>query len=1262
MRRIGKASRSVLAVCLWMSVFSAQAQTTRGIGVYPGAPEEYFGPQLVGDTTFRNLARGRMVRQSSSFDFNMTAQLLTDGIVERGARNEKGNEMVFLEVSTPNGQLPQRQRESTLDGNDWTQSFVMGSDTWLQYVWHGMQIEADKIQLIGTLAYREAEATGGYRIRVMVSDNGKRWRQVAETTGSTLPGKASRTRVQSDPNKNAASADLLPTRQLDIALPFSKALKFKKLRVELQAKGTAYWTFTENPITLGGRRVENLLPSSGFTSAWMVQSDRDEWACIDLGATSEISEVKLHWIEKPKNFEVQVSEDGKNFTQFTIHNSQLTNKNRLADQSTFKIQHSKFARFVRIFIPKTGRPQRFALSEVEVMGRGGLVVKPHEEVGWNAHLPTPITQHPQKYLLDGGDWRLQRASEVAARGAEIASPDFDASSWTVATVPATVLMSYVNAGALPHPNYDDNLLGVSESFFNSNFWYRRVFQVPQEMRGQRVFLNFDGINWKADIWLNGRKIDRIEGAFMRGVTDVTKFLREGDNVLAVEIEKCANPGGAKLKNEQTTDFNGGILGADNPTFHATVGWDWISTIRGRDIGIWNDVYLTATPNEVTLSDPVVSSKVGINGTDTTATIFPAVVVKNNAEKPLTGVLKGWVGDITFEKTVSLAANEERQIDFDAADFPQLREQKLKLWWPNGYGEPHLYDAGFSFSTPLQEVNENLPSLLGEGQGERLSTVNGQSIVNYKAGIREMTYAEVDTRLQIFINGQRFVPLGGNWGFSENNLCYRGREYDAAVRYHREMNLNTIRNWVGQTGDREFYEACDRHGIMVWQDFWLANPVDGPNPDDEKMFLQNARDYVLRIRQHPSIMLYCGRNEGYPPKTIDDGLRQLVSELTGGNTQHPTPNTYHPTPILYISSSADDGVSGHGPYWAIPAKEYFEKQTGKLHTERGMPNMMTYEGLSRTLRPEHLWPQNEFWGQHDFTQQGAQRGASFNSLISKGFGEPKDACEFTTLAQWQNYDGYRAMYESTNHDRQGLLIWMSHPTWPSMVWQTYDYYFEPTAAYFGVKKACEPLHVQWNALTDSVEIVNRTAAEQRNLVVEVQLFNKNGREMACEDHIVSVKPDETLAALPIPSLSRLLADEKVGFLRLRLTNSEGNAVLSENTYVCGSETGNYQVLKSLPQATLKVEKTALSPTKFLVTLRNDSPHPALMLRLNLKADDGEQILPVIYSDNYFHLMPGEQQTVSIEWNERDARGRQAVVEVSGYNVAKNLMSFRKLSLR
>lgn len=1179
-------------------------QPTRGIGIYPGAPEESFEPQLVNSTEYRNVARGRMVYQSSSFDFNMTAQLLTDGIVSsRPSRINTSEAPVFLEVTTPDGQLPQRQRESTIDGNEWTQTIVMGSDTWLQYAWHGMSINADAIHLIGTVAYRENEANEGYRIRVMASQDGKRWQQMAIDESSGLLGKTAYGMVHSDPNKNSDSDDMLPTRRVDMQLPFSEASTFNYLRIELKMKGAAYWTFTENPITLKGKRVENLLPSLGFTSAWMVLSDHDEWACVDLGAKADISKINLHWIEKPKRFELQLSDDGKHFTKFNI-------KHPTGNQQ---------ARYVRVYIPSAGKVQRVILSEIEVMGRGGLVAKAKAEGGWQ----------DGKYLLDGGDWRVQRASEVTATGSQISAEDFDASAWTVATVPATVLMSHVNAGALPNPNYDDNLLLSSESFFNSNFWYRRTFRVPAEMQGQHVFLNFDGINWKADIWLNGQKVNRIEGAFMRGKTDISSYLRDGVNVLAVEIERCAHPGGAKLKNEQTTDFNGGRLGADNPTFHATVGWDWISSIRGRDIGIWDDVYLTAALSGITLSDPIVSSTVKIDGADTLATMMPAVMVTNHSDQSLTAKLKGWIGTIKFEKDITLEAHATKEVCFNPADFSQLCDQKMRLWWPNGYGEPYLYDAGF-------ELYASTPQLLHS--------------LNYKTGIREITYDEVDTRLQVYVNNQRFVPLGGNWGFSENNLCYRGREYDAAVRYHRDMNLNCIRNWVGQVGDREFYEACDRHGIMVWQDFWLANPADGPDPDDNEMFLRNARDMVQRVRQHPCIMLYCGRNEGYPPKALDDGLRQLVSELTT-----PLPSGRNGGGALYISSSADDGVSGHGPYRAIPAKEYFARQTGKLHSERGMPNIMTYEGLARTLRPEHLWPQNEYWGQHDFTQQGAQRGTSFNQLIACAFGEPKDAREFTTLAQWQNYDGYRAMYESTNHDRQGLLIWMSHPAWPSMVWQTYDYYLEPTAAYFGTKKACEPLHVQWNALTDSIEIVNRTANDYRQLAVEAQLLNAEGRQMACEHGVADINPDHTTTVLKPAFLNQLgqhLGIHGAGFLRLRLTNAD-QETLSENTYVCAADTGNYQALKAVGNATLKIKaslnKDVVSSHRYIVTLENTSTVPAMMIRLNLVGDDGEQVLPVLYEDNYFHLMPGEQRTIDVEWNPRDARNQQPHLEISGFNV-------------
>ncbi|MBO4486448.1 MAG: beta-glycosidase, partial [Prevotella sp.] len=1074
--------------------------------------------------------------------------------------------------------------------------------------WHGMTIRADAIRLIGTVAYREGEATDGYRIRVMISKDGRQWQEVARDESRQLLGKRSWGMVHSDPNKNDGNDNMLPTRRIEMDFPFGQAQSFSYLRVELLMKGAVYWTFTENPITLGGRQVENLLPSSGFTSAWMTVSDRDEWACIDLGAPADISKVNLHWIEKPQRFDVQLSDDGEHFT---------TSK-----PLTASAPHK--ARYMRVFIPSTGKEQRVVLSEIEVMGRGGLVAKPHQGT-------TPLPSWGGVgggASLNGGDWRLQRASQVKATGAQISSKGFDTSSWTVATVPATVLMSYVNAGALPNPNYDDNLMLTSESFFNSNFWYRREFSVPAEMQGQRIFLNFDGINWKANIWLNGQKVDRVEGAFMRGKTDITRYLRDSENVLAVEIEKCAHPGSAKLKNEQTTDYNGGLLGADNPTFHATVGWDWISSIRGRDIGIWDDVYLTASPSGLTLSDPIVNSKITINGTDTLATMMPTVIVANSTGQQQKTVLSGWIGQIKFEKEITLAAGEEREVSFNPSEYAQLNQQRMHLWWPTGYGEPYLYDAGFE--------------------------VNCGGALSYKAGIREVTYDEVATRLQVFVNGVRFVPMGGNWGFSENNLCYRGREYDAAVRYHRDMHLNCIRNWVGQIGDREFYEACDRYGVMVWQDFWLANPADGPDPYDNDLFLRNARDYVLRIRQHPCIMLFCGRNEGYPPKELDDGLRQLVSELTGLNAAEQLLNLERaegaleqttPKGCLYISSSADDGVSGHGPYWAIPAKEYYQRQTGKLHSERGMPNIMTYEGLARTLRPEHLWPQSHYWGQHDFTQEGAQRGASFNQLIARAFGEPQSAQEFTTLAQWLNYDGYRAMYESTNHDRQGLLIWMSHPTWPSMVWQTYDYYFEPIAGYFGTKKACEPLHIQWNPLTDSVEVVN-TGAGRNDGIAIARLLDMHGVEIWHNDRPFRSDNDTTIACFPIEIPENY---QGVYFLRLEALYAIGKSY-SQNTYICSTDTGNYQALKTLPQVKLKVTKQLNnSESKMLVTLENPSFEPALMIRLNLKTADGEQVLPVLYEDNYFHLMPGEKRTIQVEWNPRDARGEIPDVEISGYNV-------------
>jgi hypothetical protein len=420
--------------------------------------------------------------------------------------------------------------------------------------------------------------------------------------------------------------------------------------------------------------------------------------------------------------------------------------------------------------------------------------------------------------------------------------------------------------------------------------------------------------------------------------------------------------------------------------------------------------------------------------------------------------------------------------------------------------------------------------------------------------------------------------------------------------------------------------------MIWQDFWLANPADGPDPYDNVLFLQNAKDYTRRMRSHASIGLYCGRNEGFPPEALDRKLREYVHTLAPG--------------MEYISHSSSEGVSGGGPYRALSMKEYFEKQTGKIHSERGMPNVMNIESMQRTFSPDALWPQSLQWGQHDFTLQGAQRAASFNKMVEEGFGQAKSAEEFCRWAQLINYNGYRAMFESTSKSRAGLLLWMSHPCWPSMVWQTYDYYFDPTAAYFGCKKACEPLHIQYNALTDSIEIVNHSAGNRQAVTATATIYDINGRRAYQQKTRINSSEDTTIAW---QKLSKLMPKSPSSVYFLRLTLADKKNVVSENTYIMGSEEGNYQALQALPKAEVTQQMTVSSNGNDYtasITLHNKSKVPAPFLRLNLKGEDGEQILPAVYSDNYITLMPGEQKTVTIQWRKEDARGQLPNIEVTG----------------
>ena len=1122
-------------LALLLPLFAGAQDRTRGIGKYPGAPAEFFGPVAAHNDGLRNLALHRAAYASTCRDYNMTAHLVTDGICN-------DDEPAWVTVSTPQGILPKREAEWAIDGGPYSHHVLTGGKTWLQYDWNVLTFSADRLVLDARVAYRQQGS--GYRIVCEVSDDGTNWTAIGRLEGDTLPGRPMNYQLPADPNKQT-NREYLAARMLDQSIDFGRTVTFSHFRLKMEMEGAAHWDIHDLHFYDREQKEVWLLPSQHFCSMWMSDGGGRQWLYVDLGGKSTVEKVIPHWYQEPRKWHYETADDGRS---------------------------------VKLVMEEPNESGYYALRELEVWGRGGQ--------DFTAHEAAPATA--DRTELSGGGWRLQRASEVSANGETIASEEFDDKDWIIATVPGTVLTSYLNINAIPDPDKGDDVDQISESFFNANFWYRNVFYLDRPCR----FLHFDGINWKARIYLNGQMLGRIDGAFMRGCFDVGRYVKRGRNVLAVEIIRNEHFGVVKEKDENTTQFNGGILGADNPTFHASIGWDWITTVRGREAGIWNEVYLT-NEQEVTINDPYVKTVIMADGLKR---ITPSVFVRNNTPAAYHGTLTGWIGDTRFEQEVTLGANEEKEIVFDPDDYPQLTGKDFRLWWPNGYGTPYLYKAGFRMNN---------------------------SELNYKAGLRQMEYVDADDSLRIYINKRRFVPMGGNWGFDEHNLRYRGREYQAAVAYHQDMNCTMIRNWVGQIGDEKFYEACDERGLMVWQDFWLANPADGPDPYDNTLFVSNARDYLRRMRSHACIGIYCGRNEGFPPEPIDQALRQMTALLAPG--------------MGYIPSSADKGVSGHGPYWALPAKEYFERQTGKIHTERGMPCVMNIESLTRALGTDKLWPQNKVWGQHDYTLTGAQRAREFNSLVAQ-IGQPANAEEFSRYAQLINYNGYRAMFESTSAKRAGLLIWMSHPCWPTMVWQTYDYYMEPTAAYFGVKKACEPLHVQYNALTDSIELVNLFAGDRQNLSVRAAIYDKNGKRIWTKTVSTDSKDDTTTRLFPIDNK---YSRDGLYFLRLEI---EG---LTENMYILG----DYSQLPTLPKASVTQQVTVKkegSGNVASLNITNTGNSPAAFLRINLKGEDGEQILPAVYSDNYLTIMPGETRTVTVTWKDEDSRGSRPVFETGGLN--------------
>jgi hypothetical protein len=943
-------------------------------------------------------------------------------------------------------------------------------------------------------------------------------------------------------------------------------------------------------------------------------------------------------------------------------------------------------------------PPDFSLAEfqdgsiewpVQTRGQRGLsapqdpATLPHS----NAPLQAPVAQPPMpsgealtagepgQWVLRGG-WSMQAAPKVSAAAETVSSGSYNAGDWMQAIVPGTVLTTMVARGIYPDPDYGLNNLAIPESLNQQDYWYRKEFPTPASKDGPNLTLTFEGINYAASVWLNGKHLGEIRGAFTRGSFDVTGVMKKsGQNVLAVRISPPPHPG---IPQEQSIKGgpgdNGGIMALDGPTFAATEGWDWIPGVRDRNSGIWQDVTLTAS-GSVRVGDVQVITTLPQHDT-TEADVEIAVPLTSRSRSPVRGEVHVSFDDVNVTRQVTVSG-EEAEVRLAPADYAQLKVKQPKLWWPNGYGEPALHTMKVWFTTGgrtlsekqvrfgMREISYELSLLDAQGNLRRVefspSVTKGEKVVaqSHEAlrqtslgwvaslypgaensrSLRTLTDLKTAPYLVIRVNGVRIACKGGNWGMDDYRKRVSREHLEPFFRLHRDAHLNMIRNWMGQDTEEVFYDLADEYGLLIWNDFWDSTQNYNLEAADPALFLANAKDTILRFRNHPSIAVWCGRNEGVPQPIINEGLEKLAREEDGTR--------------YYSASSNQVNLQNSGPYSYKPPSKFFTTLDRGFSVEVGTPSMSTLESFQHNIAPADQWPVSDAWAYHDWHQSGNGDVAPFMQEIDLEFGEPTSLADFERKAQMLNYIDHRAIFEGFNAHlwapNSGRLLWMTQPAWPSTMWQIFSSDYDTQASFYGVMKAAEPVHVQMDLPDLHAAIVNNTEKAIEGATLQVHAVRGDGTSVFDHQETISA-PAEAVTATSLVDIG-LASAKDVVFVEMELKDAQGNT-LSQNFYWYAADSETYRGLNRLPQVAVTAKAVAQTNSggeaHVTVALENTGSAVALAAKLTLlRASDGERILPAYFSDNYVSLFPGEKRVVQI--NYPDASTGAATIAIRGWNV-------------
>lgn len=846
-------------------------------------------------------------------------------------------------------------------------------------------------------------------------------------------------------------------------------------------------------------------------------------------------------------------------------------------------------------------------------------------------------------------WMVQSSAKVGASGDKISLHGFSTAGWYKASGPKTVFAVLVENGVFPDPYFGMNLRNVpgveypiggqfanldmpANSPYAVPWWYRNEFDVPKHFKGRTVWIGFHGINYRAEIWINGKKVagsDEVVGAFRRFHFDITKFVHPGEkNIVALAISAP----------------KAGDLGI---TFV-----DWNPAPPDKEMGLWQEVVIRER-GPVAIRYPFADSRLDLPSA-AKARLTVRAELQNVADVAVKGTLRGKIvgasAPIEFSQAIELKPHEIREIEFSPEDFPVLEVTQPKLWWPYQMGDPYLHKLTLDFAVEHEGSSDTAAISFGIVQYDSEFTPEGARLFK--------------------VNGKPTLIRGAGWT-PDMMLRVDEARREAEFRYVKEMGMNTIR-LEGKLEDESFFERADRDGILIMPGWCCCDAWEkwGKwNDENRRVSVESLRDQMLRMRKHPSVFVWLNGSDNPPPLEHEQAYLDVERA------------THWPKPVVSSATAKKSDVTGAtgvkmtGPYdYVSPNYWLLDTKAGgafgfNTETSPG-PAVPPLEELQAMFPPDKLWPINEFW---DFHAGGGKfkNIQIFMQAQEERYGKARDAADFAWKSQAMTYEGERSMFESFGRNKYkstGVIQWMLNNAWPGLIWHLYDYSLRPAGGYFGTKKALEPMHVQYSYDDRSIVVVNSTQQAQSRLKVVAKMYDLSLKELFSREAAADVASDGVAKVFAVPEPE---TGNTTYFLCLQLHNGSGE-LLSRNFYWLSTKPdvlafdktdwnttpmasfADMTALQNLPKATVKAAmKLSVSGEEAAahVTVENTGTALAFLVRLRLlKGKDGKEVLPVFWDDNYLFVMPGEKREVLVRVRRSDLGEGKPTLAVDGYNVA------------